>query len=86
MVDMDGLKAIHDRHGHLMGAHVISTVGRRLGALIQAQQGVYSRFGGDERSAFVPAIDCDATLEFGVRWPRRGRCIRTLGEQEWFGA
>src|SRR5690606_11404525 len=67
MMDMDGLKAINDRHGHLMGAHVIGTVGRRLGALIQAQQGVCSRFGGDEYSAFVPAIEPDAALELGER-------------------
>lgn len=70
MMDMDGLKAINDRHGHLMGAHVISTVGRRLGALIQPQQGVCSRFGGDEYSAFVPGSDRDAALELGERLRR----------------
>ena len=56
MMDMDGLKKINDSHGHFVGAHSIATVGRRLGALLQSKNGVVSRFGGDEFSAFVP--DC----------------------------
>ena len=67
MMDMDGLKRINDLHGHLMGAHVISTVGRRLGRIIQAARGVCSRFGGDEFSAFVPDCDREAALALGER-------------------
>jgi two-component system cell cycle response regulator len=67
MMDMDGLKKINDSFGHLLGAHTIATVGRRLGALVQAQGGVVSRFGGDEFSAFVPGLDRARSLDFGER-------------------
>lgn len=65
MMDMDGLKRINDTHGHLLGAHTIATVGKRLGALVQAAKGVVSRFGGDEFSAFVPDADRTRCLELG---------------------
>ncbi len=57
MMDMDGLKKINDTHGHFAGAAAIATVGKRLGALVDAAGGVVSRFGGDEFSAFVPGAD-----------------------------
>ncbi|MCB9878143.1 MAG: GGDEF domain-containing protein [Planctomycetes bacterium] len=65
MMDMDGLKRINDSHGHLTGAHVIATVGRRLGAIVNAARGVCSRFGGDEFSAFVPGLDREKALALG---------------------
>ncbi len=65
MLDLDGLKKINDTHGHLLGARAIATVGRRLGAIVQAQQGVVSRFGGDEFSAFVPGLDRAGALALG---------------------
>jgi diguanylate cyclase (GGDEF)-like protein len=65
MMDMDGLKRINDTHGHLLGAHTIATVGKRLGAIVQQAGGVVSRFGGDEFSAFVPHLDRNAGLALG---------------------
>ena len=65
MMDMDGLKRINDSHGHLVGAHTIATVGRRLGALIGRAGGVVSRFGGDEFSAYVPNADLEQGLQLG---------------------
>lgn len=65
MMDMDGLKRINDTHGHLLGAHTIATVGKRLGVLVQQAGGVVSRFGGDEFSAFVPGLDRDGGLALG---------------------
>jgi diguanylate cyclase (GGDEF)-like protein len=62
MMDMDGLKKINDTHGHLVGAHSIATVGRRLGEIVHAANGVVSRFGGDEFSAFVPNADREQTI------------------------
>jgi diguanylate cyclase (GGDEF)-like protein len=67
MMDLDGLKRINDQHGHQLGAHSIATVGRRLGGLIHGERGVVSRFGGDEFSAFVPALDRDGALTLGER-------------------
>lgn len=65
MMDMDGLKKINDTHGHLLGAHTIATVGKRLGQIIHAAKGIVSRFGGDEFSAFVPDADRARCLELG---------------------
>lgn len=67
MMDMDGLKKINDTHGHLLGAHSIATVGRRLGAIVAEAGGTVSRFGGDEFSAFVPGADRDACLQLAER-------------------
>jgi diguanylate cyclase (GGDEF)-like protein len=67
MMDLDGLKKINDRHGHLLGAHSIATTGRRLGAIIGPARGVVSRFGGDEFSAFVPDAGRDQALALGER-------------------
>lgn len=70
MMDMDGLKKMNDTHGHLVGAHSIATVGRRLGAIVQQSGGTVSRFGGDEFSAFVPGLAASAALELGERLRR----------------
>lgn len=67
MMDMDGLKKINDLHGHMVGAHSISLIGRRLGAIVAAAGGVVSRFGGDEFSAFVPGADAAGALALGER-------------------
>ncbi len=53
MMDMDGLKAINDRHGHRMGAHTIAEVGQLLGRVLSGS-GEACRFGGDEFCAFLP--------------------------------
>ena len=52
MMDMDGLKAINDRHGHPVGAHTIGEVGARIGRIL-GERGEACRFGGDEYCAFV---------------------------------
>ena len=65
MMDMDGLKTMNDKHGHLVGANAIATVGRRLGGIVHAADGVVSRFGGDEFSAFVPNADLAKALAVG---------------------
>jgi diguanylate cyclase (GGDEF)-like protein len=67
MMDMDGLKKINDTHGHLVGAHSIATVGRRLGVIMEQFGGSVSRFGGDEFSAFVPNSDKEQSLALGER-------------------
>ena len=53
MMDMDGLKAINDRHGHQVGAFTISQVGMLIGRILEGK-GEACRFGGDEFSAFLP--------------------------------
>ncbi len=66
MMDMDGLKAINDRHGHHMGAHTISEVGRILGEIVSGR-GEACRFGGDEFCAFLPGLVLDRAKLVGER-------------------
>jgi two-component system cell cycle response regulator len=60
MMDMDGLKAINDRHGHQVGAFTISQVGLLIGRILEGK-GDACRFGGDEFSAFLPRHDLTET-------------------------
>jgi two-component system, cell cycle response regulator len=55
MLDLDGLKAINDQHGHPVGAHTIAEVGKIIGNVVSAQ-GAACRFGGDEFAAFLPGV------------------------------
>lgn len=55
MMDMDGLKSINDAHGHQMGAHTISVVGKRIGEVLRGR-GEACRFGGDEFCAYLPRM------------------------------
>jgi len=64
MMDMDGLKAINDKHGHQMGAHTISRVGNIIGKIIRGK-GEASRFGGDEFCAMLPRIDKNRAIIIG---------------------
>lgn len=66
MMDLDGIKAINDAHGHLFGAHCIRTAGRLIGRLLQPG-GHACRWGGDEFSAFVTRADRRAALELAER-------------------
>jgi diguanylate cyclase (GGDEF)-like protein len=58
IVDVDGLKAINDRYGHLVGDRALQVVAERLRACVRADDYVF-RWGGDE---FV-ALLFGATLE-----------------------
>jgi diguanylate cyclase (GGDEF)-like protein/PAS domain S-box-containing protein len=61
--DIDNLKPINDRHGHLVGDAVISTVANRLERAVRRQD-VVARVGGDE---FVILLDhCSSLPELRV--------------------
>lgn len=58
VMDMDGIKSINDRHGHLFGAYTIGETGRLIGRVV-GERGIGSRFGGDEFCAALPGLDTD---------------------------
>ncbi len=55
MMDLDNLKQINDAHGHPVGAHTISQVGRIIGIIV-SPQGAACRVGGDEFAAILPGL------------------------------
>lgn len=61
MLDLDGLKAVNDEHGHLGGSEVIKTVARLLAEGVQPPA-VVGRYGGDEFVLFYPGFDTEAAL------------------------
>ena len=58
-VDLDGFKAINDRHGHLAGDHVLSVIADRLRTATRPGD-LVARLGGDE---FVVVLAPDATRD-----------------------
>ncbi len=62
VLDIDGVKPINDRHGHLVGARVIAEVGGIVGRVV-GERGLACRLGGDEFGVVLPSHDLDA----GVR-------------------
>jgi two-component system cell cycle response regulator len=63
-MDLDGVKALNDAHGHRFGEHLIGEVGRVIGSVI-GDRGFASRYGGDEFVAALPGHDLSRTLEVG---------------------
>jgi len=64
MMDMDGLKAINDTHGHLFGAYAIGETGRLIGQIL-GDDGRACRFGGDEFTAMLPGLRKSAAMKVG---------------------
>ncbi|HET6466091.1 MAG TPA: GGDEF domain-containing protein [Nitrospiria bacterium] len=61
MMDLDGLKAVNEKHGHLAGSFLIKRVGRILHVQL-GRLGEVGRYGGDEFIAFVPDLETEAIL------------------------
>lgn len=55
-VDIDHFKHVNDRHGHLVGSHLLKEVGEALRAGLRKQDVVF-RYGGDEFVALLPRAD-----------------------------
>ncbi|WP_454885633.1 diguanylate cyclase domain-containing protein [Sphingomonas oryzagri] len=60
-LDLDGFKAVNDRHGHAAGDALLRMVSARLQALAPAG-GTAARIGGDEFVLLVPEADRGGTL------------------------
>ena len=73
-LDLDGFKAINDRHGHPAGDALLAQVARRLEAMVRAGD-VVARLGGDEFIVLQAGIEDESEAEMLAR-----RIIRELGK------
>ena len=65
--DLDFFKRINDTHGHLVGDECLKHAARRLLAVLEPEQAVVARFGGEEFVAVLPGTDQVQALRIGER-------------------
>jgi diguanylate cyclase (GGDEF)-like protein len=69
VLDVDRLKALNDRHGHLTGAQAVRTVGQIIAVSVPADA-VACRYGGDEFVIALPGRDELDAVEIADRLRR----------------
>ena len=65
-IDLDGFKAVNDRHGHAIGDRLLQKISERLKTLVRADDAA-ARVGGDEFVVFSEVSDRAAALTFSER-------------------
>lgn len=70
-IDLEGLKPLNDRHGHMAGDAALIHVAKLLGSLVRATDQV-ARVGGDEFALILDHLDHNSAIETA---DRIGRCI-----------
>lgn len=84
MMDVDGLKEVNDRYGHVAGDQLITAVAERL-SLQCREEDVLARYGGDEFVILFPAGDLSAPnrIADSIRTELAGqRCVITSAHGE----
>ncbi|WIM97493.1 sensor domain-containing diguanylate cyclase [Actinoplanes oblitus] len=66
LIDLDGFKAINDRHGHHTGDQVLVRVAERLAGVLGAGE-VAARLGGDEFAVLLPGAGPDEAARLAER-------------------
>ena len=69
-VDLDGFKAVNDRHGHLEGNRLLVAAGSALRSVARRYDSV-GRFGGDEFVAVLPQTDLRGAVRLAERMSAR---------------
>jgi diguanylate cyclase (GGDEF)-like protein len=73
LLDLDGFKAINERHGHLDGDRLLAEIGSSLGKETRGEDSVF-RQGGDEFAVIVPEVSAEEAEDVAKRL--RGRVSR----------
>jgi diguanylate cyclase (GGDEF)-like protein len=61
LIDVDGFKEIHDRHGHAAGDAVLKAHARSFATSLP-REAIVARFGGDEFVVALPATSAEGAL------------------------
>ena len=77
MMDLDHFKQVNDTHGHLVGSHCLSEVGRLIRETTRSVD-VNGRYGGEEFISYLPETGFDEAMivaerireAIGSRWMR----------------
>ncbi len=81
VVDLDGLKQINDRHGHLVGARIIAASGRAIAATLAG--GAFAcRLGGDEFAVGMPGANIDRAERLARRFIDAIAAVRMIHDDE----
>jgi len=62
-LDLDNLKSVNDRHGHLAGSQVLREVGYLLRRTVTDDRATLTRYGGDEFVLILPGYDMREGME-----------------------
>ena len=62
-LDLDNLKSVNDRHGHLAGSQVLREVGYVLKRTVTDERATLTRYGGDEFVLILPGHSLDEGME-----------------------
>jgi diguanylate cyclase (GGDEF)-like protein len=65
-LDLNGFKAVNDRHGHGAGDELLRWVGSTLQALLRSSDAT-GRVGGDEFALLLPGVSCTEAREVADR-------------------
>jgi diguanylate cyclase (GGDEF)-like protein len=65
-IDLDGFKAINDRHGHLFGSRALVEAAAVIRATAR-ETDMVARFGGDEFALLLPDTGSDGAVSVGER-------------------
>jgi diguanylate cyclase (GGDEF)-like protein len=80
LLDLNGFKAVNERHGHLEGDRLLAEIGNSLGRELRGEDSVF-RQGGDEFAVIVPEVNAEEAGEVARRL--RGRVAsRGFGSDE----
>ncbi len=66
-LDLDNLKSVNDRHGHLAGSQVLREVGYVLKRTVTDERATLTRYGGDEFVLILPGHSLEGGLEIAER-------------------